>query len=111
MMKAWLIALAFAASPASAACHAPDTGTDTTPILSPPLGAHVIGTGRLQFYSAPQADCAMTGVFVIPNDALIAYAETRDGWTSVMYLRKQGDDGSGWVRSSRLNFTGTMGPQ
>jgi hypothetical protein len=109
--KALVIALAFLASPAFAACNEPGTGTKDTPIFSPPLGAVVTGTGRLQFYSAPSAHCAMAGVFVVPRDDLVAYAETRDGWTSVMYARATGGGVTGWVRSSRLRHTGTVGPQ
>jgi hypothetical protein len=53
----------------------------------------------------------MPGVFVIPKDELIAYAQSNDGWTSVMYLNpKTGDSVSGWVKSSRLKKTGTVGP-
>jgi len=72
----------------------------------------VIGTGRLQFYSAPNAACAMPGVFVIPKDQLIAYAQSNDGWTSVMYTNpRTGDFVQGWVKSARLKTTGTEGPR
>jgi hypothetical protein len=60
---------------AGATCNEPETGTRRIPNLSPPLGEVVIGAGRLQFYSAPNAACAMPGVFVIPKDKLIAYAQ------------------------------------
>jgi len=97
--------------PAFADCKEPETGTDSVPIFSPPLGEVVVGTGRLQFYSAPNLNCAMTGVFVIPKDALIAYAQSDNGWSSVMYSNpRTGDTVMGWVRSSRLKETGTMGP-
>jgi hypothetical protein len=109
--KALLIAFALLVSPAFADCNEPKTGTSSTPIFSPPLGARVIGTGRLQFHSAPNAHCAIAGVFVIPRDDLVAYAETRDGWTSVMYESAKGGGVTGWVRSARLRHTGTMGPQ
>jgi hypothetical protein len=66
----------------------------------------------LQFYSAPDQHCAIDGVFVIPKDELVAYAETNDGWSSVMYMNpKRGNVVSGWVRSARLKQTGTMGPR
>jgi hypothetical protein len=94
------------------ACKALETGTKQVPILSPPLAEVVTGTGRLQFYSAPHVRCPMDGVFVIPNDRLIAYAETRDGWSSVMYVNpRTGADVSGWVKSARLRRTGTVGPK
>jgi hypothetical protein len=45
----------------------------------------------------------MTGVFVIPRDQLITYAQSNDGWSSVMYSNpKTGNNVSGWVKSSRL---------
>ncbi len=80
------------------------------PIFSPPLAQVVIGAGRLQFYMAPNESCPMIGIFIIPRDAVIAYSATDDGWTSVMYLRADGSDVQGWVRSSRLKTTGTMAP-
>jgi hypothetical protein len=54
----------------------------------------------------------MSGVFVIPKDELVAYAETDDGWSSVMYVNpRTGNTVSGWVRSARLKQTGTVGPK
>ena len=93
-------------------CKEPQTGTRRVPIISPPLANVVTGTRRVQFYSAPNLHCPVSGVFVIPNDTLVAYAQTRDGWSSVMYVNpKTGNDVSGWVRSARLKVTGTMGPK
>jgi hypothetical protein len=102
------------ASGAAAAmdCKQPRTGTDKAPLFSPPLSAVVVGAGRLQFYSAPGRGCAMNGVFVVPKDSLIVYAQSADGWSSVMYLNpKTGESVSGWVRSDRLKATGTLGPR
>jgi hypothetical protein len=109
--KAILVAVAFAvSSPAFADCKEPETGTKNIPVFSPPLSAVVIGAGRLQLYSAPNANCAMAGVFVIPRDELITYAQSNDGWSSVMYSNpKTGNNVSGWVKSSRLKETGTVG--
>ena len=93
-------------------CKEPKEGSNDAPMFSPPIAAVVTGSGRLQFYSAPNPHCIMTGVFVIPKDELVAYAMTDDGWWSVMYLNpKTGIDVSGWVRSDRLKKTGTMGPK
>jgi hypothetical protein len=107
------IALALTASPAFAAgCEEPNTGTDNIPLFSPPLSEVVVGQGRLQFYSAPNIQCAMKDVFIIPKDEVIAYAQSNDGWSSVMYSNpKTGNDVSGWVKSSRLKETGTAGPK
>lgn len=87
-------------------CRKPEADKDQARILSPPLGEVVVGKGRLQFYSAPNTNCRINGVFVVPGDSLVAYAETDDGWTSVMYMSS---GQQGWVRSSRLQTTGTMG--
>ena len=107
--KAILVALVFSvSSPAFAGCKEPETGTKNIPVFSPPLSDVVIGACRLPFYSAPDANCAMAGVFVIPKDELITYAQSNDGWSSVMYP-KTGNNVLGWVRSSRLKETGTVG--
>ena len=112
-MSPFPIALAFVLSlsaPALADCKEPETGTSKIPLFSPPLSEVVVGAGRLQFYSAPNLACIMPGVFVIPKDELIAYAQSNDGWTSVMYLNpKTGGSVSGWVTSSRLKQTGKVG--
>ena len=113
LAAAALLALAgVSAHAASADCKEPKTGTSAVPIISPPLANVVTGTGRLQFYSAPKAQCVMDGVFVIPKDPLISYAETSDGWTSVMYTNPRTNDVvQGWVKSARLKSTGTIGPK
>src|SRR5262245_51959311 len=70
---------------AQADCKEPQTGTENVPVLSPPLGEVVIGTGRLAFFLAPDRRCPMHGVFVVPGDRLIAYAQSTSGWSQVMY--------------------------
>jgi hypothetical protein len=112
-LLAGVLSLSFLAAPALAAnCKEPKTGTRDVPIFSPPLAFVVTGSGRLQFHSAPNLRCAMNGIFVIPKDELVAYAQTGDGWSSVMYVNpRTGADVSGWVRSERLKVTGTMGPK
>lgn len=112
-MSPFQIALALVLSlsgPAFADCKEIKPGTNKAPMFSPPLSEVVIGTGLLQFHSAPNRGCVMPGVFVIAKDELIAYAQSNDGWTSVMYVNpKTGEGVSGWVRSSRLKTTGTVG--
>ncbi|MGD9544496.1 MAG: hypothetical protein AB7F41_04715 [Methylocystis sp.] len=90
-------------------CKEPAAGSNEAPLISPPRGNVVTGTGRLQFYSAPSVRCAMRGVFVVPGDSLVSYAETDDGWVSVMYVSPK-NSVTGWVRGDRLRDTGTMGP-
>ncbi len=110
LMLGALGATVHAQTPSS--CKEPQTGTSRAPMLSPPLANVVTGTGRLQFYSAPNLHCPLSGVFVIPNDELVAYAQTNDGWSSVVYVNpRSGNDVSGWVRSARLKATGTVGPK
>jgi hypothetical protein len=105
-------AVAFAPALAAPLCKEPDLGGKNAPMLSPPVANVVTGAGRLQFYSAPNLACAMNGIFVISKDELIAYAQTDDGWASVMYANpRTGNAVSGWVRSARLKQTGTVGPK
>ena len=107
-----LLLCAMAAHGARAACTEPQAGSDQAPAFSPPLSQVVTGAGRLQFHSAPDGARPMKGIFIIPKDEVIAYAQTRDGWSSVMYLNpRTGSDVSGWVRSARLRTIGTMGPK
>jgi hypothetical protein len=110
-MKTLILALSVFSGSAFAACEEPKIGTKAAPFFSPPLSVVVIGTGRLQFYSAPNSGCTMKGVFVIPKDELITYAQS-GGWSSVMYSNPEtGNTLSGWVKSSRLKETGTVGPR
>jgi hypothetical protein len=104
--------VALGASAYAEDCTEPKEGSNEAPMLSPPLANVVTGAGRLQFYSAPNARCAMPGVFVIPSDRLIAYALSDNGWSSVTYSNpRTGNVASGWVRSERLKSTGTVGPK
>jgi hypothetical protein len=65
-----------------------------------------IGTGRVQFYSAPSEACVMKGVFILPHEDLTGYGTYGD-FTSVMYMNpKTGEDTEGWVKSSRVKYTG-----
>ena len=107
-----LLICAFLSQTVQAACTEPQAGSDRAPALLPPLSQVVTGAGRLQFHSAPDSACPMKGVFIIPKDEVIAYAQTRDGWSSVMYLNpRTGNDVSGWARSASLKTIGRMGPK
>jgi hypothetical protein len=110
--SAAILSLVGGSAVAETSCKEPEIGTKQAPMLSPPIAHVVTGTGRLQFYSAPNQNCPMNGIFVIPRDELVAYAQTDDGWSSVMYINpRTGNDVSGWVRSERLKATGTVGPR
>jgi len=74
----------------------------------PPLGYRVAAGERLYFHSAPFSSCA-TETFVIPGDHLTGY-KSFDGWWLVSYTHpKTGDLTEGWVKESRLVYSGTMG--
>jgi len=68
------------------------------------------GEGRLQFYSAPDKECSIKGVFVVPGDKLYAYVEY-GGYYSVMFIDRNGEQVTGWVEKTRLIDTHTgVGP-
>jgi hypothetical protein len=71
----------------------------------------VAGSGRLYLYKAPNEACLDKSLFVIPGDSLTAYTESgsQGEWTSVMYIAKDGEDYSGWVKTNRLKFRGAAG--
>jgi len=64
------------------------------------------GSGRLQFYSAPDSRCAEKDVFVVPGNELYAYVEYGK-YYSVMYVANDGNQVNGWVEKIRLVETHT----
>jgi hypothetical protein len=65
----------------------------------------VVGEGRLYFHTAPDKQCQLKTVFVVPNDRLEAYAEHGD-FTEVIYWNAKTRAGTaGWVISSRVAET------
>lgn len=80
-------------------------------LLNPPASYRVGGTGRLYFHTAPADACRTNDIFVIPNDELIAYSDYA-GWYSVMYINpRTGKNYTGWIKSDRLQWLGTIRPQ
>ncbi|MCL4665533.1 hypothetical protein [Burkholderia pseudomallei] len=72
-------------------------------------GMTVIGSGRLQFYSAPDYTCKTPGVFILTGESVDAYTSYH-GFTFVAYQNpKKTSPVRGWVRSNRLrsNSLGT----
>jgi hypothetical protein len=59
------------------------------------------GSGRLQFYSAPDGRCVEKDVFVVPGNELYAYVEYGK-YYSVMYVANDGNQANGWVEKERL---------
>ncbi|MDM5180870.1 hypothetical protein PO883_27180 [Massilia sp. DJPM01] len=67
------------------------------------LVSRVSGSGRLQFLSAPDTNCAMHGVFVVPGDSVTA-SLAADGYVYVNYTNpKSGRKVQGWVPRERLS--------
>jgi hypothetical protein len=65
----------------------------------------VVGEGRLYFHSAPDKQCQLRYVFVLPNDRLEAYAEHGE-FTEVIYWNSKSHAGTaGWVASARIAET------
>ncbi|GGC66033.1 hypothetical protein GCM10011396_11260 [Undibacterium terreum] len=73
-------------------------------------GRKVIGKGEAYFYTAPDEQCQVKNIFIIPNDVVQAYSDV-ENFTYVIYWNVKGKDVSGWMLSSRLVDTGTgIGP-
>lgn len=71
-------------------------------------GREITGKGRLQFYSAPDLNCKIDGLFVIPGDMLFAQLE-HNGFTKVAFIAMRKTDKKdviAWVISSRLKENG-----
>jgi len=72
------------------------------PVPADQSGQEVTGSGRLQFHAAPDANCRMQGVFILPGEPVEADRELA-GFTAVWYRNpRTGGEATGWVRSSRL---------
>ncbi|WP_322095095.1 hypothetical protein [Paraburkholderia bannensis] len=75
---------------------------DESVIDSQAADKFVIGKGRLQLYSAPDARCKLDGVFIVESDSVNAYAEY-GSFTSIDYVNPRSKRSvKGWVESNRL---------
>lgn len=74
-------------------------------------GYIVSGHGRLYFYNAPDESCINKEQFLITGDLVNVYTEF-NGFSSVMYFKKNGETVEGWLKSESLKSTGTgVGPK
>lgn len=74
-------------------------------------GYVVIGHGRLYFHTSPNSDCIEKKIFLVKGDLVNTYAEY-NGFSSIIYFKKNGESVEGWVESNRLRSTGTgIGPK
>lgn len=74
----------------------------------PPSEARVIGSGKIGFYSAPNAECKFKGLFVVKGNYLTVY-KSYNGWINVMYVAKSGEDFIGWLPESKVKIVGQYG--
>ena len=74
----------------------------------PPLEGKVIGNKKLYFYTAPDLQCKMKGIFVIKGDSLTVYSPYKN-WLYVIYIAKDGEDYMGWVWSKQVKIIGQYG--
>ena len=67
-----------------------------------PYIAEVTGSGRLYFFTAPNAQCENKNLFIVPTNQVTIYNEY-EGYSQISYSSKT-DDYSAWVRSERLKI-------
>jgi hypothetical protein len=74
----------------------------SVPVLAAQAQRHVKGKGRLQFYTAPAASCAMPGIFILVTETVTAYAD-HAGYTRVRYVNpRTAREVIGWVEAQRV---------
>ncbi|MHA3055526.1 hypothetical protein E0H77_09560 [Acinetobacter sp. ANC 4633] len=64
---------------------------------------------RTYFHSAPSHECKIDGLFIIPQNSVIAYQYFKNQnkqWMYVMYIDENGKDTEGWVLKSDFKMTG-----
>lgn len=60
--------------------------------------------GRTYFYSAPDESCKIKELFIVQGDLVNVYTDY-NGFSSIMYLKKNGESITGWVHSDTLKPT------
>lgn len=66
---------------------------------------------RTNFHSAPSEQCKIKNLFLIPSDSVIAYQEFKNEnhtWLYVMYIDKNGNDTTGWMREKDLKVASKL---
>ncbi|MFA6179327.1 MAG: hypothetical protein WC696_06935 [Candidatus Methylopumilus sp.] len=74
----------------------------------PAAEVKVIGGGKVGFYSSPNAECKIKGVFVVKGNYLPVYKSYK-GWVNVMYVAKDGEDFIGWLPENKVKVVGQYG--
>lgn len=68
---------------------------------------------RSYFHSAPSSQCKIKDLFIITGDSVIGYQEFKNEnqtWLYVMYIDKNGNDTSGWIKLKDLKISGRLSP-
>ncbi|MGV3345337.1 hypothetical protein ACGVWS_06175 [Enterobacteriaceae bacterium LUAb1] len=81
-----------------------NTTSKKTLINLPPKEMIVSTQSRLYFYSAPDEDCKIKDLFVVSNDYLLAYHESKN-FTYAIYLSGENKITSRWVHSNGVTTT------
>ncbi len=86
-------------------CAALNEAAERSGVVAPDAGSErdIVGKERVQFYSAPDQRCKISGLFVIPGDVLFPQIEYK-GFTKAAFIptRKTDKEVLAWVLSSRL---------
>lgn len=70
-----------------------------------------VNVGRSYFYTAPNDKCKNKKLFVVNGDLINSYLNY-NGFSSVIYFKKNGESVSGWVHTDSITPTGTgIGPR
>ncbi|WP_449551247.1 hypothetical protein [Lelliottia amnigena] len=85
--------------------------TDQEKIQSDDSGYVIKNAGRTYFYSSPDESCKIEDLFIVQGDLVNVYADY-NGFSSIMYFKKNGVPITGWIHSDTLKPTKTgIGPK
>lgn len=80
-------------------------------IPSSESGYVVSDAHRVYFFSAPDDNCKIKGLFIVNGDLVDAYADYKE-FSYVIFFKKNGDPVEGWIHSKSIKPTGTgIGPK
>lgn len=66
---------------------------------------------RVYFFSAPDDNCKIKGLFIVNGDLVDAYADYKE-FSYVIFFKKNGVPVEGWIHSKSIKPTGTgIGPK
>jgi len=88
-------------------CAALNQRAQATAAHHRPVLDKIVTARKPHFHSAPHAACK-SPTFIVRHDHVVVY-QTYGGYDYAMYLDKNSDAHNGWLKSSSLKTTGTMG--